>query len=245
MLNFDVVIKKIQGFTLLETLVSISIITFVVLGPLSFFVNSSSYAKYTRENMVATSLAEEGVELVQNYYDSLLVRCLKSPDTGVCVMTDREKGVSPVSEPLTSFHVAWRVFKDRLHAKDGKPSCFENENSSGCSFDFYDMTTSIEDVPVRYRGDAEDCSYLKGVASSTFAFVYLCNEKTTLGTVDTSVAYKRVVTLTHYPSFSSSTIDGVSYDYDDDILVVSRVTYKVSNGRTNSVEVRRFIHPRI
>lgn len=229
-----------KGLTLLETLVSISIITFVVLGPLSFFVNSSSYAKYTRENMIAVNLAEEGVELLQNHYDSLLVLCLKNPSDPTCAPTTWESDNS-----LTPFHIAWRVFKDRLHAKGVNPSCFENENSSGCSFDFYDMTHSIEEVPVRYRGDVEDCSYLKGVASTTFAFMYVCKGKTVSGTPDTSVAYKRVVTLTHHPSPYFTSVDGVTYDYDDDIFIVSRVTYKATNGRTNAVEVRRFIHPRI
>jgi hypothetical protein len=54
-----------------------------------------------------------------------------------------------------------------------------------------------------------------------------------------------VVTLTHHPSPYLTSVDGVTYDYDDDIFIVSRVTYKATNGRTNAVEVRRFVHPRI
>jgi hypothetical protein len=192
--------------------------------------------------MIASSLAEESIELLQNHYDSLLVLCFKNPSHSICTPTTRE---SDPSRTLTPFHISWRVFKQQLHAKDGQPSCFEDENSAGCSFDFYNFSGSMDNTPSRYTATDEECAYLKGVASSTFAFTYVCNGRNVLGTTNPSVSYKRVVTLTHYPSFASSTEDGITYDYDDDILVVSRVMYKATNGRTNTVEARRFIHPRI
>lgn len=53
-----------RGFTLIETLVAISILVVAVIVPLRVVSQSIKSAQFTREKTVATYLAQEGLELV-------------------------------------------------------------------------------------------------------------------------------------------------------------------------------------
>jgi len=60
-----------KGFGLLETVVAIFIITIGLIGGLSLAISSTTAARNVRERFVAYSLAQEGLELVHNYRDSV------------------------------------------------------------------------------------------------------------------------------------------------------------------------------
>lgn len=235
-----------QGFTLLETLASVTILTFIVIGPLAVIISSSSYARQTKDTMVATYLAEEAIELLQNHYDSLYVFCKKQPSDPLCTPL-----VSLPNE--TSGQIAWRVFKQRM-GTGGGTSCYLSENSDGCSFDYLDMTAPITYMPpVRYAANATDCSSLTSVEtipssnqggqlSGVSFFTYACKGVLShvTGTV-TGNPFTRSVIMESLPTFES----GSFYDqYNDDVRITSEVTFKGYNGLTQRVKIVRFLHAR-
>lgn len=65
-------IKKIKnsGFTLIETLVAVTILTLGIVGPLELAYRSISYTKLSQNQIVASYLAQEGVELVRHIRDT-------------------------------------------------------------------------------------------------------------------------------------------------------------------------------
>ncbi|TXI13741.1 MAG: hypothetical protein E6Q68_01005, partial [Polynucleobacter sp.] len=65
-----------KGFTLIETLISTTIIMLVILGPLSVAISSSAYAKNTKDTIISVYLAQEGLELLRFKRDSIFLECL-------------------------------------------------------------------------------------------------------------------------------------------------------------------------
>lgn len=61
------------GFTLIETLVSITILLIVITGPLAITSNSAKSSSFSSEQVTAFFLAQEGIELVEKARDDLLV----------------------------------------------------------------------------------------------------------------------------------------------------------------------------
>ncbi len=61
-----------SGFTLVETLIAVSIFTVSLLGIMSVLASSISNTTYTKQKMVATYLAQEGVEYVRNMRDTYI-----------------------------------------------------------------------------------------------------------------------------------------------------------------------------
>ena len=58
-----------NGFTLLETLVTIVVISVVVLGSINLINNSFGLATIAKNKLIAADLAQEGFELVRNIRD--------------------------------------------------------------------------------------------------------------------------------------------------------------------------------
>jgi prepilin-type N-terminal cleavage/methylation domain-containing protein len=244
-----------KGFTLLETIVSVAILSFVIIGPLSAIVNSSSYARKTKDTMTATYLAEGTVELLQNQYDSIYVFCRKQPDDSMC------KPLALTPNESTS-QIAWRVFKVRFAATDGQPSCF---NPVGCSFDSLDLLGSVTSTPTRYIANSPECSSLVDVAIpvtvspssntqvggigttatiSTVRHAYRCNGVASHIPINSSTStktFKRSVVMEILPVSFESVLPSIQ-QYNDDIRVVSKVEFKTFRNATTSVMITRFMH---
>lgn len=62
-----------KGFTLVETLVAISIFTLSMVAVLSVLVTSISNTSYAKRKMVASYLAQEGIEYVRNMRDNYVL----------------------------------------------------------------------------------------------------------------------------------------------------------------------------
>lgn len=62
--------KKTKGFTLLEMLISVAIITIGALGVFSAVTKFSQQTQQERENLVAAYLCQEGIEIVKNIRDT-------------------------------------------------------------------------------------------------------------------------------------------------------------------------------
>lgn len=102
-----------KGFTLLEMLISILIIT---LGIISIFTGVIKYTQYTqqvRNNLTASYLAQEGIEIVKNIRDSNwtqgnawnagLTNCLSSGSG--CEADYTSSSLSQVSGSLRSLYI--------------------------------------------------------------------------------------------------------------------------------------------
>jgi prepilin-type N-terminal cleavage/methylation domain-containing protein len=66
-------LKKQQGFSLVEMLVSISILLLVVTGPMTVTSRTSKSSTFATEQVQAFFLAQEGLELAQKSRDDLLL----------------------------------------------------------------------------------------------------------------------------------------------------------------------------
>ena len=62
--------QKNKAFTLIETLVAISIFTMSILGLMSILASSISNTTYAKQKMTATYLAQEGIEYARNKRDN-------------------------------------------------------------------------------------------------------------------------------------------------------------------------------
>lgn len=62
--------KKNKGFTLIEAVVSITLLTFAVVGPMMLSAQSIRATREARLQLIATHLAEEGIEIVHNIRDN-------------------------------------------------------------------------------------------------------------------------------------------------------------------------------
>jgi len=67
------VTPKGGGFTLVETLVAISIFTASILGLISILASSISDTNYAKKKMIAAYLAQEGIEYVRNMRDTDII----------------------------------------------------------------------------------------------------------------------------------------------------------------------------
>jgi Tfp pilus assembly protein PilV len=64
---------NMKAFTLVETLVAITVLTFAILGPFHVAQNVLSSSYIARDQLIATTLAQEGVEYVRLVRDSNFV----------------------------------------------------------------------------------------------------------------------------------------------------------------------------
>lgn len=73
--------KNNSGFTLVETLVAISIFSVSIVALMSVLANGISDTNYAKDKRIATFLAEEGIEYVRNIRDTY-VNYSDTPDIG-------------------------------------------------------------------------------------------------------------------------------------------------------------------
>jgi type II secretory pathway pseudopilin PulG len=246
-LKINVQQSSVKGFTLLETLTSIAILSFVIIGPLSVIISSSSYARQTKDVIVGTYLAEEAIELLQNQYDSLYIYCKNHQDQAdpLCGTVTNE----------TPGEITWRLFKERLGPVGGQPTCYA---PSKCAFDFQDMTGDPTVTPPRYTYSgpgATECPYLvavtrvitggEGQPAETLQ-TYACKgvpAHITGGTVS-NTQFARSISVEQASTFSFESTLPQAEQYNDDLRISSEVTFKGVNGVSKSVKVTRFFHRR-
>jgi Tfp pilus assembly protein PilV len=65
--------QKNMGFTLVETLVSISIFSMAILGLLSILASGITNTTYAKQKMAADYLAQEGIECIRNTRDNYVL----------------------------------------------------------------------------------------------------------------------------------------------------------------------------
>lgn len=129
--------RNSRGFTLVETLVAISIFTVSILGLLAVLTQGMVNTSYAKQKIVASYLAQEGIEYIRNLRDTMVLY----PDSG--------------SSPA----VRWSSFRNRLTA--AAASC---NGASGCYFNdsavsFTDPTIPMTDLQLLSCGS--NCPELK------------------------------------------------------------------------------------
>lgn len=72
--------QKNKGFTLVETLVAVTILVIGSLGPIAIAAQGIVSAGYAKDQIVAYYLAQEGLELVRNVRDSNAIQGKTDPD---------------------------------------------------------------------------------------------------------------------------------------------------------------------
>lgn len=94
------------GFSLLESMVAITILLVAVVGPLSTIGNSLSQIYIARDQMVAINLAQEGIEAVRQIRDSNMIKGWNLGDTttnpwnATIDSTDKFYTIDVSSDPL-------------------------------------------------------------------------------------------------------------------------------------------------
>ena len=81
--------KRGKGFSLIETLVAVSIIVFGILGALTLASTSLKTVSVTKNYLIAENLAQEGVELIRAKKSSNVQECLDNDPSPPCPL-DRD-----------------------------------------------------------------------------------------------------------------------------------------------------------
>lgn len=66
--------KKISGFTLIETLVAVSLLSVAIVAPMSLTTKSLASSYYARDQVVAFHLAQEAIEAVRHTRDNNILQ---------------------------------------------------------------------------------------------------------------------------------------------------------------------------
>jgi len=75
----DFKIRATRGFSLVETLVAISLLLIVITGPMTITARSAKSTSFASEQVQAFFLAQEGIELAQKLRDDLLLQQFHNP----------------------------------------------------------------------------------------------------------------------------------------------------------------------
>ncbi|MBP6948618.1 MAG: hypothetical protein KBC41_03245 [Candidatus Pacebacteria bacterium] len=238
--------KKIQAFTLLEVLTSFSIVTLVILGPLTFSVNASAVARQTKDIITTMYLTQESFELIHFQYDSLYIACIN--DVAPCSDIATEIGESPGNK-------AWRILKERLSDVSSGPSCFDNE---GCSYDFLDMINPSSIT--KYEPTGTECPYISifrgflGADDDDVRNYYICSgvESDDIRLNDTPrdirrTSYTRKIFITSIPTIDENIVPIAPVNlelYQDDLEITATVSFRRSNGVIRTMKFSDILHPR-
>lgn len=141
--------NKIKAFTLIESLVSISIILIAVLGPLTLTLNSVNAIMQNKNRVIASYLAEEIIEDFRAYRDGIVITCtdmqINYDSFGDLVNGYCKKGMDTLGQGIlidknllenengeieyTNREVAWKLFMERLINVTNNEFIFLDKNS--------------------------------------------------------------------------------------------------------------------
>lgn len=235
---------RLKGFTLVEAMVGIFIISVVIGGPMVLAGRAAQDIRFSKEVFNASYLAEEGVELVRFKRETLLLEC-GDPSSTVCV----KQSLNPVYTAIagvteTNGEAGWRLFKAQFGAPNS--NCF---SSSGCTFDTFSILKNASGTPELYDPASSFChtlyvdrsAQLEATTTMTSTdFMYTCFKNKTPKAVDSEL--RRVVYMT---STSTALVGPGTYegDYNDDVRIDVKVFFKYK-GTERSVTMTDFLKSR-
>ena len=144
-------IKKQEqsGFSLVETLVAITILLLVIIGPLTITSSTARSTSFASEQVIAFFLAQEGLELVEKVRDDLFLEFVDDP-TG------------PRSDP-------WSDFVNNNSLPVNLQHCFDTPGTGGCGLEMADNGTVADGVNCSTAGA---CQLHLATISNTRRSVY-------------------------------------------------------------------------
>lgn len=71
-----------SGFSLIETLVAISLLLIIIVGPMTISSSTARSTSFASEQVIAFFLAQEGAELAQKARDDLVLENFENPSAG-------------------------------------------------------------------------------------------------------------------------------------------------------------------
>lgn len=226
-----------KGFTLVETMVGLTILTLAIIGPLYIALNSAWSIRSSRDFFLSQYLAQEGLELIRYKQDTIFLGCVNGD--AFCVPADLGGG-----EYETPSESAWRHFIDQVASTTVPVSCAVN---GGCLFDIATIYSAPTTTPSFFSLQSGACSNFfqdesgrKQVATSSLYYAFFCKDNASSNAVQTP--FRRVVTITQ---IVPNNYVCPSYDcyYNTDLRIESKVSYIV-NGFTKFVTVTDYLRPR-
>ena len=134
-----------SGFSLVETLVAITILLIVITGPLTLVSNSARSTNFANDQVMANFLAQEGLELAQSVRDDLLI---------------------PTFDPSYSGGNAWNAFVSASNPNVGR--CL---SAAGCGLSL--DTDQNGTVDLYDCSDIADCRlYLNSTPNQRAAYTH-------------------------------------------------------------------------
>ena len=146
-----------KGFTLIETLVAIAVLVIAIAGPLTIANKALTSALYSRDQSIASNLAQESMEIIKNtrdnniaegnYFLAGLTACLTS---GRCDAGTNRDGSDPETSCSDSANGCPIYISDvdgYNHDKNGTPTVFSRHfvlTQVGADVDDYQVTVVVD-----------------------------------------------------------------------------------------------------
>lgn len=143
-----------SGFSLVETLVAITILLVVIVGPMSISSSAARSTSYASEQVIAFFLAQEGAEIAQKGRDDLLLRGFLDTSAG-----------NYLADP-------WSEFIDSAGFYD---ECFTTD---GCGLELNTDATGTLRPPISCTGTSCDLFFNTASNRSRYTHVAVGTEDT-------------------------------------------------------------------
>ena len=127
-----------KGFTLVETLIAISIFSVSILGLMSVLSSSVANITFTKNKVIATYLAQEGVEYIRNMRDTFVVYDATNSQTGWNSFKNKITTASCTSLQGCYFNDLSVLYTDHLQPMTNLPM---SACSASCPYLLYDNST--------------------------------------------------------------------------------------------------------
>ena len=146
------ILSKNKGFTLVETMVAISILMLAILGPLSIASTSLRNVVLARDQITAYYLAQEGIEYVRYVRDNQYIKSIQQNNP----------------------NLQWSLSADVSAGGGGLGECFIENNEYGCGIDifafFSNPNTNVISCPRPTSSNITGCAVLKKDANGFYTY---------------------------------------------------------------------------
>ncbi len=136
--------QKISGFTLVETLVAISILSLAILGTFTAIQSALQQSGFAKDQITAFYLAQEAVEYVRNIRDTNALKNLAVPDSATWL-----QGFADTGDPCSSGQAC------EIDSAHTSVATCSGGGASGCDLLTQDSTTGVfgygYNTPTRFK----------------------------------------------------------------------------------------------
>lgn len=151
-------IKQNKGFTLVETMVAISILMLAILGPLTIASTGLRNAIFARDQITAYYLAQEGIEYVRYVRDNQYIKSVQQDDSSLKWSFSASGGLTSCVETSNGCGIDMPAFFG-LHSSAIVIACSNpsSPNITGCGVlrkdanGFYTYSTAAGTSPTAFR----------------------------------------------------------------------------------------------